>query len=248
MAIRIHYENNSEIGNFAKLTSAYCLVAVGRSQNFYSQFQADLQNDIPVIHVNIGGSPIIGNMTVGNRHGLLVPAQTTDQELQHLRNSLPDAVKLVRVEEKLSALGNVVVCNDHVALIHPDLDKETESIIADVLNVDVYRTTIANQSLVGTYCALSNRGALVHPKTSAAHQDELSTLLQVPVVAGTVNQGATTIGGGLVINDWIAYVGYECTATEISVIEKIFQIGIYQEGVEDGMGVEVRDGIIDSLN
>lgn len=62
-------------------------------------------------------------MCVGNKHGLLVPNTTTDQELQHLRNSLPDSVKIQRVEEKLSALGNVVSCNDYVALVHPDLDK-----------------------------------------------------------------------------------------------------------------------------
>jgi len=65
----------------------------------------------------------VGRMCVGNRHGLLVPNTTTDQELQHLRNSLPDSVKIQRVEEKLSALGNVVSCNDYVALAHPDLDK-----------------------------------------------------------------------------------------------------------------------------
>lgn len=60
---------------------------------------------------------------LGNRHGLLVPTSTTDQELQHLRNSLPDDVKIQRIEERLSALGNVIVCNDYVALVHPDLDK-----------------------------------------------------------------------------------------------------------------------------
>ena len=52
-----------------------------------------------------------------------MPNNTTDQELQHLRNSLPDAVAIQRVEEKLSALGNVICCNDYVALVHPDLDR-----------------------------------------------------------------------------------------------------------------------------
>ena len=61
----------------------------------------------------------------GNRHGLLVPSTTTDQELQHIRNSLPDTVKVQRVEERLSALGNVIASNDYVALVHPDLDKVT---------------------------------------------------------------------------------------------------------------------------
>ena len=100
-------------------------------------------------------------MTVGNRHGLLVPSGTTDQvgrtgmcphgglvlrqddreddpdgdfyfvkmiltlvqELQQIRNSLPDSVRIQRVEERLSALGNVIACNDYVALVHPDLDR-----------------------------------------------------------------------------------------------------------------------------
>lgn len=59
----------------------------------------------------------------GNKNGLIVPYTTTDTELQHIRNSLPDTVKVQRVEEKLSALGNVISCNDYVGLIHPDLDK-----------------------------------------------------------------------------------------------------------------------------
>lgn len=48
----------------------------------------------------------------------------------------------MRIEERLSALGNVIACNDHVALVHPDLDRETEEIIADTLNVEVFRWVI----------------------------------------------------------------------------------------------------------
>ena len=44
-------------------------------------------------------------------------------ELMHIRNSLPDEVVVQRIDERLSALGNCIACNDYVALIHPDVDK-----------------------------------------------------------------------------------------------------------------------------
>jgi translation initiation factor 6 len=45
----------------------------------------------------------------------------------------------MRIEERLSALGNVIACNDHVALVHPDIDRDTEELIADTLGVEVFR-------------------------------------------------------------------------------------------------------------
>lgn len=35
MAVRAQFENSNEIGVFAKLTNAYCLVAIGGTENFY---------------------------------------------------------------------------------------------------------------------------------------------------------------------------------------------------------------------
>jgi translation initiation factor 6 len=90
-----------------------------------------------------------------------------------------------------------------------DLDRETEEIVADVLGVEVFRQTIAGNVLVGTYCSLTNQGGLVHPRTTVEDQDELSSLLQVPIVAGTVNRGSDVISGGLAANDWSVLLGSE---------------------------------------
>jgi len=244
MAVRVQFENNNEVGVFSKLTNTYCLVAIGGSENFYSVFEGELSDVVPVVHASIAGCRIIGRLTAGNRHGLLVPFTTTDQELQQIRNSLPDAVQIQRVEERLSALGNVIACNDYVALVHPDLDKETEEIIADTLKVEVFRQTIATQPLVGSYCALTNQGGLVHPKTSIEDQKELSSLLQVPLVAGTINRGSEVIGAGLVVNDWAAFCGMDSTSTELQVVESVFRLN---EATPAAIGNELKASLIESM-
>lgn len=238
MAVRALYESSSDIGVFARLTNTYCLVGIGASENFYSIFEGELSDHIPVIHTSIGETRIIGRLTTGNRNGLLVPSSATDQELQHLRNSLPDSVKVRRVDERLSALGNVITCNDYVALVHPDLDKETEEIISDVLNVEIFRHTIANNVLVGSYCVFNNLGGIVHPKASIQEQDELSSLLQVPLVTSTVNRGSDVLSAGVVVNDWIAFCGLETTAHEISVIERIFKLNSMGPGAHNAQSTK----------
>lgn len=97
--------------------------------------------------------------------------------------------------------------------------------IADVLGVEVFRQTIADNVLTGSYMALSNRGGIVHPKTSIQDQDELSSLLQVPLVAGSINRGSSVVGAGMVVNDWMAVTGLDTTATELSVVESVFRLG-----------------------
>ncbi|KAH9662248.1 eukaryotic translation initiation factor 6 [Citrus sinensis] len=228
MATRLMFENSCEVGVFSKLTNAYCLVAIGGSESFYSTFEAELADVIPVVKTSIGGTRIIGRLCA---------------ELQHLRNSLPDQVVVQRIEERLSALGNCIACNDHVALTHTDLDRETEEMIADVLGVEVFRQTIAGNILVGSYCSFSNRGGLVHPHTSIEDLDELSTLLQVPLVAGTVNRGSEVIAAGLTVNDWTAFCGSDTTATELSVIESVFKL---REAQPSALVDEMRKSLIDS--
>ena len=244
MAVRVQYENSSEIGVFTKLTNTYCLLGMGGHGDHYKDFISTLGGHIPVIQTSIACTAIVGRITVGNRNGLLLPNTTTDQEMMHLRNSLPDNVRIQRIEERLSALGNVVLANDYCALVHPDLDRETEEIISDVLGVEVFRQTLGGKALVGSYGMITNQGGLVHPMTSVEDMDELSSLLQIPLVAGTVNRGSDLIAAGMCANDWSVFVGFDTTATEVAVIENIFKLRGNQPS---NIVSQMRDTLIDSM-
>ena len=247
MAIRTQFENSADVGVFSVLTNGYCIVPIGGSENFYSTFEAELvdtEPSLPVIHASIAGCRVLGSLIVGNANGLLVPATTEDHELQHIRNSLPDKVVVQRVEERLSALGNCIVCNDHVALVHPEIDRETAEIVADVLGVEVFHETIAGNSLVGTYAAFSNAGGLVHPHVTIEEMDQIASLFQTPVAAGTVNRGSEMVGAGVVVNDFIAFAGIDTTAPEISAIDDAFKL---QGTAPSSMIEEMRGALIDSL-
>lgn len=223
MSQRIDFEGCNDIGAFVVLTNRYCVVGRSMSRNFYSHFQEHL--DIPLVETTINNIKTIGTLCVGNKHGLLVPNTTTDQEFLHLRNLLPDDIRIRRIDERLNALGNLIVCNDSVALVHSDISADNIAVIEETLKVKAFSQHIGGEPLVGTFSAMNNQGMLVHPRTTVEEMNELCRLLSLSVVAGTVNKGSSVIGSGIAVNDWISFVGYKSTAAEIVSIENAFKLG-----------------------
>jgi len=229
MASRCNLENQVDIGAYVLLTNKYCIVPEAAADSFTEVFEAELGAHMPVIRASIAGSKQVGILAVGNSKGLLVHPDTTDAELETISNGLPGTVQVTKMTEKLSALGNIISVNDHVALVHPEIDVTTEEVIIQTLQVEVYRTTIAGQALGGSYSCLTNKGGLVHPLCSVAELDSLSALTQIPLCAGTVNRGREMIGTGIVANDWTAFCGSDTTAMELNVIDAIFKLSTKQD-------------------
>lgn len=220
MHFTLDFEGNPEIGSFVRLTNKYIIIGRSRNPNVLNFFKENF--DCPIVETTINTIRTVGAQCVGNSRGLVLPDTCTDQELQHIRNSLPPQIKVVRIQEKLNCLGNIICCNDHACLVNSEIEEENLKILEDVLEVPVYRHTIGGESLVGTYAVVNNQGMLTGPNVSEEQLKELSEIMNLRVIAGTVNAGAGAVGAGIVANDWVHISGTKCTSVEIKVAETVF--------------------------
>lgn len=222
MHFKLDFEGNKEIGTYIRLTNKYIIVGRSDCQNVINFMKETF--DCPIVETTINSIKTVGSLCVGNSNGLLLPDTCTDQELQHIRNSLPQNIRVRRIQEKLNCLGNLIACNDYAALIHPHIEEENVKIIEEVLGVPVYKATIGTESLVGTFSVLTNQGMLTGPNVTEVQLKELGELMNVQTIAGTVNGGSPAVGSGIIANDWVCIVGNKCTNVEIKIAEVIFNL------------------------
>lgn len=223
MHFKLDFEGRPEIGAYIRMTNKYVIVGRSETPNIINFFKEHFA--CPIVETTINTISTVGSMCAGNSKGLVLPETCTDQELQHIRNALPPSVKVVRIYEKLNALGNTIICNDYGCLVHPDFDEDNIKILEETLGVPVFKHPVGSEPLVGTFAVLSNQGMLTHPNITEVEIKELSEMLKVQVIAGTVNAGSSVVGSGIVANDHVCITGIRCTNVEIKIAETVFNLG-----------------------
>ncbi len=73
------FEGSSDVGVYARLTNSYCVVALGGASGFYSVFESELADHIPVIHASIAGCRFVGRVTTGA--WLMAMARVSEMEV-----------------------------------------------------------------------------------------------------------------------------------------------------------------------
>ena len=232
MHLKLDFEGNSEISAYICLTNAYAIVGRSNTPNFIETLRENL--DIPIVETTVGNIKTVGNLLVGNKHGLICSDLINDQELLHIRNSLPPEIRVVRVYDKLNALGNSILCNDNLCLVNPDFG--ACDILEDVLKVPVHKFTLGTEPLVGSYGVMSSRGILLHPQMNKAEVEEISRGFKLDAIGSTINHGKNCVGSGIVTNDYICIVGKNTTNVEIKVAEKV--LGLSNNDLDENVVVE----------
>jgi translation initiation factor 6 len=206
MQVNVHGE--SFIGLLGFATDKYAIL----SENFPKNDVLD----VPVLNTRIYGTNLVGLFCQGNSNGILLPYFVSDEDLRKVGDFARDfGLNVGKVNDKHTALGNLIACNDRGALVSPLIEEDT---IGDVLGVEVVKTRIANSNETGSCITATNKGFLAH--NDAENQlNEIGNVLKVKGLCGTVNYGFPFVKSGVIANSNGYLAGMRTSGIELGRIE-----------------------------
>ena len=222
MIRRVNLAGNPNLGVYIAVTDKVALAPPNLGEKMVGVVEEALQ--IPVIKTPISGSSLAGALAVGNSRGFLVSRYAFDTEVNAIKEF---GLEVERIPDRLTAVGNIILANDHGAVVNPLLSDEAVDVVCETLDVEVVRGSIANFKIIGSVAVATNKGALVHPSATSDEVDFLEKTMNVPVDVGTVNQGMKLVGAGTVANSNGVLVGEKTTGPEMARIEE--SLGFLEE-------------------
>jgi translation initiation factor 6 len=214
---RLAFDGSSNIGAFSRVTDSWMLHAPSdpsTTRDLVTLF------GLQATSTTIGYSTLVGILAVGNQNGLLVPHIVLDEEIEVLESELE--LPVYSLKSKLTALGNLILTNDHAALVSPEFNKTDLRNIRDTLGVEVEAKLLADSDLVGSHGVVTNKGLLAHTSLTDEELEWLANFFAVEVEVGTINCGVPYISIGLLVTSQAAAAGHETTGPELMRITEAF--------------------------
>jgi translation initiation factor 6 len=171
---------------------------------------------VKLVHTSIGGSVLAGALASSNSNGILLTVFAREEELAAIKSSFEGNVTVM--ETKKTAYGNLVLANDHGAVVDPRFKESEIKQISETLGVEAVPCEIAGLPYVGSLAVATNKGVLAHPLLKDEERKVLESVFKVPVDVGTVNCGVPYVGTGLICNSHAAVAGSLTSGPEMFII------------------------------
>ena len=191
-------------------------VPLGKAEGFGKWMKVKL------VHTTIGGSVLVGALACANSNGILLPHFVREDEIEAIKSVFEGNIMVM--ETKRTAYGNMVLANDHGAIVDTRLKASEIKEISETLDIEAVPGEIAGLPYVGSLAVATNKGVLAHPLLRDSERKLLGDMLGVPVDVGTINCGIPYVGTGLVGNSYAAVVGLLTTGPEMFIIGHVFDV------------------------
>ena len=202
------------IGVYCFANETLAVVPPGLTQRKINQFAETL--GVRVCNTTIGGSTLVGALVTGNSNAVLVPHTIREYELNRIR----EFARVVVVDSKWTALGNVVLANDRGAVLHPETAEEIVKAVSDELKVQPVLGTLGALPFVGALAVATNKGAMLSPNTSEKERALVKDALHVEAELSSTNGGVSFVKSGILANSKGAVVGPLTRGAELMQITR----------------------------
>ena len=202
------------IGVYCFANENIAIVPPGLTKRKIGQFAETL--GVEVCNTTIAGSTLVGALVTGNSNAILVPHTIRDYELERIR----EFARVVVVDSRWTALGNVILTNDNGAVIHPEASSNVVRAVNDELKVESAFGKLGTLSFVGALGVATNKGAMLSPNTSQEELGVVKMALHVEADLSSTNGGVPFVKSGILANSKGAVVGPLTRGAELMQISR----------------------------
>lgn len=205
------FNGDPNLGIFGFATDRYCIL--GPRLSSQKRIEAVLGTKSYVCPVF--GTEISGIFIAGNSSGMIVPSSLEDEEIAVLEK----VAEVLKMKTKYTAIGNLVLINDHGCMVSR-LIKEEKERIEKFFGIEC-RVFESNVGVIGSCALANNTGCIAHPGFGEGELKQVEKCLKVDCQHGTANFGSPFVGSCSIANSRGLVASEQSTGIEVSRMEEI---------------------------
>ena len=210
------FAGDPHIGVFCRVFDDIAILPPEAPDEFAEAVRGQLE--VEIIRTTIQGSAIVGSLVAGNRKGVVISGLAEESEVAQIA----EYRDVMLLSGPMNAAGNVILANDKLAAIHPEMQPQVAEELSAFLGVPVLPLTLGGIKTVGMAGVATNRGIIVHPRAHPQEIAQIEELVDLPVGTGSINMGSGLLGTGLLANANGYLAGIATSGFELGRIEDVF--------------------------
>ncbi|AIB10017.1 translation initiation factor eIF6 (nucleomorph) [Lotharella oceanica] len=206
MILKITLKNTELLGIYMNLTNEYLLIPDKNNIREKIIFKNIYRKTFNIINTTIGGSSLIGCLTIGNKNGLLISNLLTRKEFLYIKKNISRNINIIPLQLSLNNPSVILSVNDNILLTNINHKKSTIQIFNSMLKTKCLILNNLNFTINKFNFPMNNFYAITSNINEKILQI-LSNLIQIPIFCIKCYDINKFIGGNLVLNDTVIILG-----------------------------------------
>jgi translation initiation factor 6 len=208
------------VGIYAKCNDSFVFIPNGFAITKVKNLCEFLKTDY--VFTSVANTRLLGVLMVMNNKGILLPRNSLEEEVVHLKKSTGLNVDIL--DTKHTAIGNLLCVNDKGGIMSPLIPSEYVKKVEDVLGIEVIRKKVAGYYQSGAMTKANSHGGIIHPETEEEDIRTISQVLGVELEPATINGGSPFVSSGILANNKSMVVGSLTNGPELVMLTKAFKV------------------------